>query len=188
MADAEHRSGPLGSLLGHLPPALRRSAETAALTAFRSAPAPLRRALVRAGTPAYTVGAVCVLDHRGSVLVLRQPHRTGWSLPGGLLDRGEGAAAGVEREVREETGLEVRVGPPLTVLVEPGPRRVDVVFRVEVDERPEVVPGGEARGAAWLLPHEVLADADGPTRSILAGVVAALDDGARGGRLLPRTP
>ena len=188
MVDAEHRSGPLGSLVGVLPPALRRSAETAALTAFRSAPAPLRRALVRAGTPAYTVGAVCVLDHRGSLLLLRQPHRTGWSLPGGLLDRGEGAAAGVEREVREETGLEVRVGPPLTVLVEPGPRRVDVVFRVVVDERPDVVPGGEARGFAWLTPQEVLGDADGPTRSILAGVRAALDGDARGGRLLPRAP
>ncbi len=180
----QHR-GPVQALLARVPASLRTSAQTAVLTAFRSSPAPLRRALVRAGTPSYTVGAVCVLEHEGAVLFLRQPHRTGWSLPGGLLDRGEGPAAGVEREVREETGLRVEVGLPEVTLVEPGPRRVDVVFRVPVEVRPQVHPGGEARGSAWLTPQEALLDADGPTRSILAGLAAARLPGGRTGRLLP---
>lgn len=185
MGDQAHRSGPLGALLERVPPGLRGGAQTALLRAFRMTPAPVRRALVRAGTPSYTVGAVCVVEHAGSVLFLRQPHRGGWSLPGGLLDRGEAPAPGVEREVREETGLRVRVGVPVTALVEPAVRRVDVVYRVVVEERPEVVPGGEARGCAWLAPQEAARDADSATRSILAGLAEALADGARGGRLIP---
>lgn len=185
MGDQGHPSGPLGALLGHVPPGLRGRAHTAVLRAFRVTPAPVRRALVRAGTPSFTVGAVCVVEHEGAVLFLRQPHRGGWSLPGGLLDRGEAPGPGVEREVREETGLRVRVGAPVTALVEPQVRRVDVVYRVVVDQRPEVVPGGEARGCAWLAPEEAARDADSATRSILDGLARALGPGAHDGRLLP---
>lgn len=169
---------------------LRQRAHHAALRTFRRLPAPARRALVRAGTPGFTVGAVLVLEHEGRVLVLSQPHRVGWSLPGGLLDAGEAPHRGVEREVFEETGLRVRVGLPATVAVAPGPRRVDVVYRVEVAARPRVAPGGEAAAARWLTPQEVVdgvdggSAADGPTREILALLARAGVEGARDGEVL----
>ncbi|HEX6254254.1 MAG TPA: NUDIX domain-containing protein [Euzebyales bacterium] len=155
-------------------------AYTVVLTVFRRLPPPVRRMLVRSGTPSFTVGAVCAIDHDGRYLVLRQPHRPGWSLPGGLLDRGESAAEGVEREVREETGLRVEVGLPLSVKVNARVRRVDVIYRIAVDERPSVIVGGEAREASWLPPDQVLVGADGPTREIMdllgrVGVAGATD-------------
>jgi 8-oxo-dGTP diphosphatase len=54
----------------------------------------------------------------GVVLVRRryEPLAGRWSLPGGALDVGETLAAGVAREVAEETGLTVRVGPVVDVL------------------------------------------------------------------------
>jgi 8-oxo-dGTP diphosphatase len=58
------------------------------------------------------VGAV-VLDRRGRLLLIRrgqEPGRGLWSVPGGRVEPGETAAAAVEREVREETGLAVRAG------------------------------------------------------------------------------
>ena len=39
----------------------------------------------------------------------REPLKGFWSLPGGVLEVGELAADAVRREVREETGLEIRV-------------------------------------------------------------------------------
>jgi 8-oxo-dGTP diphosphatase len=59
------------------------------------------------------VGAV-VLDDAGRLLLVRrgrEPSRGLWSLPGGRVEPGESEAAAVAREVLEETGLPVRVGP-----------------------------------------------------------------------------
>jgi len=59
-------------------------------------------------TPLVGVGAVVVKDAR--VLLVRrgtEPLKGHWTLPGGLLEVGEALVAGVIREIREETGLDV---------------------------------------------------------------------------------
>jgi ADP-ribose pyrophosphatase YjhB (NUDIX family) len=38
----------------------------------------------------------------------KEPLKGSWSLPGGALETGESLADGVRREVREETGLDIR--------------------------------------------------------------------------------
>lgn len=162
---------------------LRRRGYTASLLAFRTMPAPVRRGLVRSVTPGFTVGAVCAIEHEGAFLFLRQPHRVGWSLPGGLLARGERADAGVRREIREETALEVEVGLPVTVQVNAAVRRVDVIYRIEVASRPDVRVGGEAKDFRWLVPSE-LDDADASTREILDVLSRLADPAAYGGRVL----
>jgi ADP-ribose pyrophosphatase YjhB (NUDIX family) len=163
---------------------VRRRAYAIVLTIFRWLPPPVRRGLVRAGTPSFTVGAVCAIEHHGSLLMLRQPHRPGWTLPGGLLERGETAAEAVVREVFEETHLRVEVGVPLTVKVNPRVRRVDVVFHIAVDSRPDARAGGEATDARWLRPEEVAPTADGPTREVLDLLARATAGGATDGRVL----
>ena len=47
------------------------------------------------------------------VLLVHRPAYDDWSFPKGKLDRGEPAAVAAVREVGEETGLHVRLGPPL---------------------------------------------------------------------------
>lgn len=66
--------------------------------------------------PVVGVGAVIFVE--GRVVLIRrryEPLAGQWSLPGGTLELGETLEAGVAREVREETGLIVEVGPVLEI-------------------------------------------------------------------------
>ena len=66
--------------------------------------------------PIVGVGAV-IVDAGNVVLVRRryEPLAGRWSLPGGTLELGETLETGVAREMREETGLDVEVGPVIEV-------------------------------------------------------------------------
>jgi ADP-ribose pyrophosphatase YjhB (NUDIX family) len=68
------------------------------------------------GQPIVGVGAVIV--QQGKVVLVKrrfEPLAGQWSLPGGRLELGESLEAGLAREMLEETGLEVQVGPVVDV-------------------------------------------------------------------------
>ena len=58
-------------------------------------------------------GAV-VTRKGGEVLLVHRPKYDDWSFPKGKLDRGEHVVTAAVREVAEETGLDVRLGPALS--------------------------------------------------------------------------
>jgi 8-oxo-dGTP diphosphatase len=91
------------------------------------------------------------LPECGVVLVKRrfEPLAGQWSLPGGTLEVGETLAAGVAREVVEETGIAVEVGPVVDVLdriMLDGDRRVRFHF-VLVDYLCRPIGGRLQRGS-----------------------------------------
>ena len=71
----------------------------------------------RFSRPVVGIGAVILTDEGQVVLVKRrnEPLAGQWSLPGGGLELGESLEAGTAREVLEETGLVVAVGPMIEV-------------------------------------------------------------------------
>ena len=58
-------------------------------------------------TPKLDVRAV-VLDEEGATLLVREKEDGLWTLPGGWVDVGESPSEAAEREVKEESGYEVR--------------------------------------------------------------------------------
>ena len=118
----------------------------------------------------------------GIVLVKRrfEPLAGQWSLPGGALEVGETLKAGVAREVAEETGLSVEVGPVLDVfdrLTFDDHRRVQYHF-VLIDYLCRPTGGGIQAGsdvadvavadAHDLAPFRLTPEADAVIRRALA--------------------
>ncbi len=67
--------------------------------------------------PTIGVGTI-ILDGHGSVLLIRRdkaPARGQWSIPGGCQEPGETLVETAAREVKEETGIDVTVGPIVAV-------------------------------------------------------------------------
>jgi 8-oxo-dGTP diphosphatase len=74
---------------------------------------------VRAYPPRPVVGVGAVVLDANRVLLIRRAHeplKGQWSLPGGGVELGETLEQAVAREVQEETGLDVDVGPIVEVL------------------------------------------------------------------------
>ena len=52
-----------------------------------------------------------IFDRRGRLLILKPTYKSGWTIPGGVMESGgETPWEACQREVREECGLEVRSG------------------------------------------------------------------------------
>ena len=65
-------------------------------------------------TPRVAAGAL-FLDTEGRVLLVRPIYKDYWDIPGGYVEPGESPRAACLREIREELGLELNVGPHLVV-------------------------------------------------------------------------
>lgn len=111
------------------------------------------------------VGVGGVLFDGDAVLLVkrgRPPGKGIWAIPGGLVEVGESLAEAVAREMAEETGLEVEVGP-----------LIDIYERCDRDEagRPvyhyiimdylcravggELAVGSDAAEVGWFTPNEL---------------------------------
>jgi len=113
--------------------------------------------------PVVGVGAVVVRD--GKALIIKRAHepRKGeWSLPGGLLELGESLQDAARREIKEETSLDVEVGPMIETFDrvhrdEQGKIRYHFVIVDFVcwPNGGEAAAGSDAEGVAWVMPDEI---------------------------------
>ncbi|MEH1169264.1 NUDIX hydrolase [Micromonospora sp. CPCC 205539] len=65
-------------------------------------------------TPRVAAGALFFNDE-GHVLLVRPSYKDHWEIPGGYVEPGESPRAACIREIEEELGLEISVGPMLVV-------------------------------------------------------------------------
>ena len=154
---------------------------------FGRLPAGVRRFIVRCVAPTWTAGAVAIIERSdGRWLMVKPVYRQGWSLPGGLIDRGEAAADAAVREVWEELGLRIRVEKQPWVVFDSMMRQVEMVFRGElideIDLDSVTVRSDELDDVGWFPPDELP-----PVERETLNVVAAIrESDERGSRILLR--
>ncbi|NDL58698.1 NUDIX hydrolase [Phytoactinopolyspora mesophila] len=98
------------------------------------------------------------------IIVVHRPKYDDWSLPKGKLDPGETWEEAAAREVREETGLEVELGPFVDQV-----EYVEHGSKADRFRRPKVVrfwamravggtftPHREVDAVRWLSPHDAI--------------------------------
>jgi ADP-ribose pyrophosphatase YjhB (NUDIX family) len=65
-------------------------------------------------------GSAVVVNDEGRILLQRRSDSGSWALPGGAMDIGETFAQSVIREVKEETGFDVRIERIIGIYSDPG--------------------------------------------------------------------
>jgi mutator protein MutT len=104
------------------------------------------------------VVVAAVIERDGFILIARRPaalHLGGlWEFPGGKQMAGESAEAALAREIREELGAGVTVGPLLERVDWSYPeKRVRLsFFRCAIDGEPRALEGQEL---AWVRPADL---------------------------------
>ncbi|MBJ6726000.1 NUDIX hydrolase [Geomesophilobacter sediminis] len=105
-------------------------------------------------SPRHTVVVGCLVrNEEGKVLLIRH-HQRGWEIPQGRVEEGENLVDAVHREVREETGVEIELGPLAAVwsMVSPPPA-VIFAFQGRYLEG-ALTPTGDSVEVAWFTEAE----------------------------------
>ena len=147
---------------------------------FNAVPVRWQRRFMTAAHDRFLVGVVGLgIDADGHVLLAR--HRFGapeWRFLGGFLARGERVEDALAREIAEETGLAVEVGPVLEIVTGYRWQRVELVFayRVTGGSRALTAEVAELRG----FPADALPEVRADQRGLIERHAAAAAAWARG--------
>jgi 8-oxo-dGTP pyrophosphatase MutT (NUDIX family) len=125
-----------------------------------------------------------VVDTHGRILLQRRADTGQWSIPGGAMELGESIAETVQREVREETGLEV-IAEKVTGVYS-NPRHVVEFSDGEVRQQFSVcflctVTGGRLQAEGESTEVEFVAPGDLPQRDIHPSIRLRIQDYLEGG-------
>lgn len=106
--------------------------------------------------------AACIVELNGQVVLVRrryEPGRGGWAFPAGYVDADETVEGAARREVQEETGLQVELGPVVDVCSFFDSNRSGIVIFFKARARGgELSPGDDAEAVRLVPPEELSPD------------------------------
>jgi ADP-ribose pyrophosphatase YjhB (NUDIX family) len=114
-------------------------------------------------TPLVTVDAIIEIDE-GIILIKRKNPPYGWAIPGGFVDYGETLEDAVQREAKEETGLDIELVRQFHTYSDPKRDRrhhtVSTIFISKAKGTPEAADDAQEIGifSKDTLPEEMAFD------------------------------
>ncbi|CAN5654383.1 NUDIX domain-containing protein [soil metagenome] len=136
-------------------------------TIWRKMPSYLRKKVIRTTQHTFTVSAAAIITNEdGKVLLLDHVLRTasGWGFPGGFLEMGEQAENALKREIREETGLELK--DVKLIRVRTINRHIEILFRAKATGKAEV-KSSEIKDVVWFNVDEIPENMSQTQKSII---------------------
>lgn len=128
------------------------------LRIWRQLPAPLKNLYLRSKYAGFAIGvAALIRDQQGRILLVRRTYSRDepWALPGGWLERHDQAfESALQRELREETGLRVKVGRVATVQ-RAGFANVVLMHAELMESTATFRPSAEVSELGWFEPARV---------------------------------
>jgi 8-oxo-dGTP diphosphatase len=106
--------------------------------------------------PKHIVAVSGLVRHpSGEILLIRSPRR-GWEFPGGQVEEGENLIEALQREIQEESGVTVSVGPLVGVYSNiKSPTKLAFGFLGDY-LRGELTTSDESLETEWVARHSVL--------------------------------
>jgi len=132
----------------------------------------------------YVIVVGAIVEKDGKILLVqeKQPRAYGlWNTPAGWLESGENPIDGAIREVKEETGLEIKINGLLGIYIgrsihDPNLTVNKIVFRASLIGGELKIPKDELLDIKWFEPSEALAMKDTQLRKIRKEIEDFIDN------------
>ena len=106
--------------------------------------------------PLHTLVVGCLVRNENNEVLLIRNHKRGWEIPQGRVEEGESLIDALHREVREEAGIEIEMGPLAAVWSKVAlPPAVIFTFLGRYLSG-GLNPSGDSVEARWIAPSEAL--------------------------------
>ncbi len=106
--------------------------------------------------PTHTLVVGCLVSNDRNEVLLIKHRKRGWEIPQGRVEEGENLVDALHREVREESGVEITMGPLAAIWSKLTlPSAVIFTFLGNYKSG-ELAPTGDSEEAAWVPPGEAV--------------------------------
>lgn len=106
--------------------------------------------------PLHTLVVGCLVRNANDEVLLIRNHKRGWEIPQGRVEEGESLVEALHREVREEAGVEIEMGPLAAVWSKVAlPPAVIFTFLGRYLSG-DLATSGDSVEARWIAPAEAV--------------------------------
>lgn len=106
--------------------------------------------------PLHTLVVGCLVRNANDEILLIRHHKRGWEIPQGRVEEGENLVEALQREVREEAGVEIELGSLASVWSKVTAPPATIFTFLGRYLSGDLTPTGDSTEARWIVPDQAL--------------------------------